>query len=126
MMNEQPAEWPTLQSLDVDSFVVATKSKFELERIHPEAQRRLQMLGLVKINDNGEQQEATDEEIDVMLHKTYQNENPDVLADKYMMRHEMYEYLKTLTAKVVLTRPADPVNYMIHDLQQQSIDKMKV
>ncbi|UJR37124.1 hypothetical protein I4U23_029828 [Adineta vaga] len=126
MANEQQSEWFNLQSLDMDSFVVTKKSKFDLENAHSEAQRRLQMLGLITINVDGEKQEATDEEIDNMLHKNYQNQNPDVLADKYMMQHGMYELFKTLTAKVVLIRPADPVDYMIHDLEEHLTDKAKV
>jgi hypothetical protein len=52
------------------------------------------MLGLISTNTNNEQQEATEDEINAILRKTMQNEDPDIVADKYMMKHGLYELFK--------------------------------
>ena len=70
------------------------KTNFDLNNMHSEAQNRLQMLGLIKVNEDGEKKEATDEEIDAILRKTTKHEDPDSLADKYMMKHGLYESFK--------------------------------
>lgn len=89
MSDEPKPDW-----ININSLVEEKKSNFDLNNLHPEAQKRLQMLGLVTINADGEQQEATDDEIDNILRKTMQNEDPNILADKYMMKHGLYELFK--------------------------------
>jgi hypothetical protein len=94
MSDEQKTEWLNVKSLHNDRFIQPKKANFDMNNLHPEAQKRLRMLGLITINQNGEQQEATDEEIDTILRKTIRNEDPDILADKYMMQHGLYELFK--------------------------------
>jgi hypothetical protein len=94
MSDEKKTEWSSVQSLHNDRFIEPKKSNFDLKNLHPEAQKRLQMLGLITVNSDGEQEEATNEEIDAILRKTMQNEDPSILADKYMMQHGLYELFK--------------------------------
>jgi hypothetical protein len=94
MSDENKTEWSNVKSLHKDRFVHAKKTIFNLNNLHPEAQKRLQMLGFVTKNKDGKQQEATDEEIDEIMRKTIQNEDPNNLADKYMMKHGLYELFK--------------------------------
>jgi len=67
---------------------------FDMNNLHPEVQNRLRMLGFITIDTNGEQQEATNDKIDAILRKTMQSEDPNILADKYMMKHSLYELFK--------------------------------
>jgi hypothetical protein len=67
---------------------------FDMNNLHPEIQNRLRMLGFITIDTNGEQQEATNDKIDAILRKTMQSEDPNILADKYMMKHSLYELFK--------------------------------
>jgi hypothetical protein len=94
MSDENKTEWSNVKSLHNDRFVAPKTPIFDLNNLHPEAKNRLQMLGFITTNANGEQQEATDEEIDAILRKTMQNEDPNILADKYMMKHGLYELFK--------------------------------
>lgn len=94
MSDESSADWSNIKSQHQELFVENKKRNFDLNALHPEAQKRLQMLGLLKASDNGQQEEATDEEIDRILRKTEQNEDPNTLADKYMMKHGLYELFK--------------------------------
>lgn len=94
MSDEQKTDWFNVQSLHTDRFIETKNANFDLDNLHPEAQKRLQMLGLVTIDKTGEPQEATDEVIDNILRKTMQNEDPNILADKYMMQHGLYELFK--------------------------------
>jgi hypothetical protein len=94
MSDEQKTEWSNVKSLHNDRFIESKKPTFDLNNLHPEAQRRLQMLGLTTIDTNGEQQEAADEVVDAILRNTMQNEDPNILADKYMMQHGLYELFK--------------------------------
>ena len=94
MSDENKTEWTNVKSLHSDRFVEAEKPTFDLKNLHPEAQKRLEMLGLVSTNDDGELKEASSEEIDTILRKTTQNEDPNILADKYMMKHGLYESFK--------------------------------
>ncbi|CAF1199931.1 unnamed protein product [Adineta steineri] len=126
MSFEEQSEVLNFQSMDNESFIVPKKPRFNLENLHPEAQRRLEMLGLITTNENGEKQDATDEEIDAVLHKTVPNENPDILADKYMMQHGIYQLFKKLAGKIVLTRPKDPIHFMIDELTNRMEDKSEV
>ena len=71
-----------------------------MNNLHPEAQKRLQMLGFIKTTDNGQHEEATDEEIDKILRKTVQKQDPNVLADEYMMKHGLYELFKVIQLNV--------------------------
>ena len=87
-------EWSNVKSLHNERFVELKKPTIDIDNLHPEEKKRLQMLGLLTVNTNGEQQETADEEIDVILRKTMQNEDPDILADKYMMKHGLYELFK--------------------------------
>lgn len=119
MSNESSADWSNIKSLHSEHFIETKKPNFDLNNLHPEAQKRLQMLGFIKTTDDGQQEEATDDEIDQILRKTVRNEDPNVLADKYMMQHGLYELFKTMTTKVVLNRPADPVEFIIDDLEKQ-------
>ncbi|CAF4348189.1 unnamed protein product, partial [Rotaria magnacalcarata] len=64
-----------------------------------------------------------DAQLDAILQKTIQNEDPNVLADKYMMKHGLYDSLKAMTTKIVLNRPADPIGFMANDLEQQIKDQ---
>ncbi|CAF5036205.1 unnamed protein product, partial [Rotaria sp. Silwood1] len=86
MSDEQKTEWSNVKSLHNDRFIESKKEKTDINNLHSEQRKRLQMLGLITLNANGEQQEATDEEIDTILQKTIQNEDPNILADKYMMQ----------------------------------------
>ncbi|CAF2484868.1 unnamed protein product [Rotaria sp. Silwood2] len=126
MSDEQKTEWSNVKSLHNDRFIESKKEKMDINSLHPEQCKRLQMLGLITLNTNGEQQEATDEEIDAILQKTIQNEDPNILADKYMMRHGLYDLLKALTTKIVLNRPADPIDFIINDLEKQVSDKANI
>ncbi|CAF1330412.1 unnamed protein product [Adineta steineri] len=126
MSFEEQSEVLNFQSMDNESFIVPKIPRFNLENLHPEAQRRLEMLGLITTNENGEKQDATDEEIDAVLHKTVPNENPDILADKYMMQHGIYQLFKKLSGKIVLTRPKDPIHFMIDELTNRMEDKSEV
>ncbi|CAF1087565.1 unnamed protein product [Rotaria sp. Silwood1] len=126
MSDEQKTEWSNVKSLHNDRFIESKKEKTDINNLHPEQRKRLQMLGLITLNANGEQQEATDEEIDTILQKTIQNEDPNILADKYMMQHGLYDLLKALTTKIVLNRPADPIAFMINDLETQIKDKTNI
>lgn len=94
MSDEQKTEWSNVKLLHSDHFIETKKEKVDINNLHPEERRRLQMLGLITANENGEQQEATDEQIDAILQKTIQNEDPNILADKYMMKHGLYDLLK--------------------------------
>ncbi|CAF0772122.1 unnamed protein product [Rotaria sp. Silwood1] len=126
MSDEQKTEWSNVKSLHNDRFIESKKEKTDINNLHSEQRKRLQMLGLITLNANGEQQEATDEEIDTILQKTIQNEDPNILADKYMMQHGLYDLLKALTTKIVLNRPADPIAFMINDLETQIKDKTNI
>ena len=94
MSDEEKTEWSNVKTLHNDRFIELKKPAIDMNKLHPEERKRLQMLGLITINTNGEQQEATDKEIDAILRKTMQNEAPDTLADKYMMQHGLYELFK--------------------------------
>jgi hypothetical protein len=94
MSDEQKTEWSNVKSLNNDRFIDLNKAKIDINNLHPEAQKRYQMLGLITTDTDGEQQEATNEQIDDILRKTMQNEDPNILADKYMMQHGLYELFK--------------------------------
>ncbi|CAF3254433.1 unnamed protein product [Rotaria socialis] len=123
MSDEKKAERSSTKSLDDDHFIESKKEKMNINDLHPEERKRLRMLGLITTNADGEEQEATDAQLDAILQKTIQNEDPNVLADKYMMKHGLYDSLKALTTKIVLNRPADPVGFMANDLEQQIKDQ---
>ncbi len=94
MSDEQKTEWSNVKALHDDRFIELKKPNFDIDNLHPEAQKRLHMLGLISTNTNNEQQEATEDEINAILRKTMQNEDPDIVADKYMMKHGLYELFK--------------------------------
>ena len=94
MSDENKTDWSNVKSLHGDRFVAPKKPIFDLNNLHPEAKNRLEMLGLITTNADGVQQDATDEQIDTILRKTMQNEDPNILADKYMMKHGLYELFK--------------------------------
>ena len=94
MSDEKKAEWSSVKSLDDDRFIESKKGKMDINDLHPEERKRLRMLGLITTNPDGEEQEATDAQLDAILQKTIQNEDPNVLADKYMMKHGLYDSLK--------------------------------
>lgn len=94
MSDEEKTEWSNVKSLHKDRFLDSKQTTFDLDKLHPEARRRLQMLGFLTINDKGEQQELTGEEIDAILMKRRRTEEPDIIADKYMMRHGLYDLFK--------------------------------
>ena len=96
MSDEEKTEWSNVKSLHKDRFLDSKQTTFDLDKLHPEARRRLQMLGFLTIDDNGEQQELTGEEIDAILMKRRRPEEPDIIADKYMMRHGLYDLFKVL------------------------------
>ena len=92
MSDEQKVEWSNVKSLHNDLFIETKRQKIDANNLHPEQQKRLQMLGLIAVNGNGEQQEAT--EIDTILYRSIPKEDPNILADKYMMQHGLYDLLK--------------------------------
>ena len=94
MSDEQKTDWSNVKSLNNDRFIEMKRDKLDIDNLHPEAQKRYKMLGLITTNADGEQQEASDEQIDDILRKTMQNEDPNILADKYMMQHGLYEIFK--------------------------------
>jgi hypothetical protein len=94
MSDEHKTEELNLKSLQNDSSTELKPPKLDIDNLHPEAQRRLEMLDLITINANGEKQGATDEEVNIILNKQIQNEDPNILADKYMMQHGIYELFK--------------------------------
>lgn len=94
MSDESSTEWSNIKTLNNEHFIENPKANFDLKNLHPEAQKRLEMLNLIKTTENGEKEEATTEEIDQILRKNVQNEDPNVLADKYMMQHGLYELFK--------------------------------
>ena len=100
MSDESSADWSNIKSVHGEHFLDTKKSKFDLNNLHPEAQKRLQMLGFIKTTDNGQHEEATDEEIDKILRKTVQKQDPNVLADEYMMKHGLYELFKVIQLNV--------------------------
>ena len=57
MSDENKTEWSNVKSLHNDRFIETKKPNFDMENLHPEAQKRLQMLGLITIKPDGEQQE---------------------------------------------------------------------
>lgn len=91
---EKKTEWSNIKSLHADRFIETKKPTFDLKTMQPEAQKRLHMLGFLTTNADGEQQEASNDEINAILRKSMQNEDPNVLADKYMMKHNLYETFK--------------------------------
>ena len=92
---EKKTEWSDIKTLHPERFLeTEPTTTFDLKNMHPEGQKRLHMLGFLTKNANGEQQEASDVEINTILRKTTQNEDPNILADKYMMRHNLYELFK--------------------------------
>ena len=94
--HEESLEWSNLKSVHADQFAETKKTIFDLDNLHPEARRRLQMLGFLTINDKGEQEEKSEEEIDAILLKRRSMEEPDLLADRYMMKHGLYELFKVI------------------------------
>ena len=96
MSDEEKIEWSNVKSLHKDRFLDSKQTTFDIDHLHPEARRRLQMLGFLTINDRGEQQEVTGEEVDAILLKRRRTEEPDIIADKYMMHHGLYELFKVI------------------------------
>ena len=94
MSDEEPTEWSNMKSLHKEQFVESKKPTFDLHTLHPEARRRLQMLGFVTTDANGEPKAALDEEVNAIMLRTIHNEDPNVVADKYMMKHGVYELFK--------------------------------
>ena len=99
---KKTAEWSNIKSLHADRFVETQKPMFDLKTMHPEAQKRLNMLGFLTTNADGEQQQASNDEIDAILHKSIQNEDPNILADKYMMQHNLYELFKVNSLWIII------------------------
>jgi hypothetical protein len=94
MSDENKTECANGESLLNDGAVEPKKQILDLNNLHPEAQKRLEMLDLVTIDANGEPQVAPDEVLDSILRKPIHNEDPNSLADKYMMKHGLYESFK--------------------------------
>ena len=92
--NEESLDWSNIKTVHADHFLDTKKTTFDLDNLHPESRRRLQMLGFLTINDKGEQEEVPEEKINEIMLKTRQMEAPDIIADRYMMRHGLYELFK--------------------------------
>ena len=52
------------------------------------------MLGFVTTGANGEPKATIDEDVNAIKLRTIHNEDPNVVADKYMMKHGVYELFK--------------------------------
>lgn len=105
---EKKTEWSDMKELYPDRFLESkpteTTTTFDLKNMHPEGQKRLHMLGFLTTNADGEQQEASDDEINAILQKPMQKEDPNVLADKYMMKHNLYELFKVTFPQWIVSR----------------------
>jgi hypothetical protein len=96
MSDEDKLNWSNVKSLHDERFVELKKSNFDVDNLHPEARRRLQMLGFLTVDVKGDYQELNDDDIDSLLLKIRHHENPDILADKYMMHHGLYDLFKVI------------------------------
>ena len=94
---EESIDWSNIKTVHEEQIEEKPRTNFDLENLHPEARHRLQMLGFVKLDENGIQQEVSDEEIDTILLKRRHLEDPDLLADRYMMKHGVYEIFKVVS-----------------------------
>jgi len=121
-------QWSNVKSLHSDRFIESNirLNENNYDDLHPEARRRMQMLGLLPSNTNDEHKQETNHDVDLIRPETIDNEDPAILADKYMMKHELYELFKTLTTKIVFNRPSDPIGFMIDDLEKQANAKMRI
>lgn len=91
---EENIDWSNIKSFQPDQIEEKPKTVFDLDKLHTEARARLEMLGFLKINDEGIQQEVSEQEIDDILLKKRRLEDPDRLADRYMMQHGLYDIFR--------------------------------
>ncbi|CAF1414204.1 unnamed protein product [Didymodactylos carnosus] len=133
-----PLDWKTVKTVRNDRFIEQKKlpsiigDEKKIPQQHPEARRRLQMLGLLPTDEDknsaqNEHRPLTTQELEeqsdlvsVMMKKTMGNitvEDPEAQAHKYMIKHEIYELFKTITTKMILHQPPDPAKFMLEDLE---------